>query len=72
MDKLAQKRKEISERIAFLLKRKGWTQQRLATEAGMKKSYISAILHEQANLTLSSVVKLEEALREGLLVVPGE
>jgi transcriptional regulator with XRE-family HTH domain len=70
MDKLAQKRKKIAERIAVLLESKGWTQQQLADEAGVRKSYVSAILHEKANLTLSSVVRLEEALREELLIVP--
>ena len=72
MDKLAQKRHKIAQRIASLLESREWTQQTLADKAGMKKSYLSAILHEEVNLTLETVVKLETALKAELLVVPSE
>ncbi len=70
MDKPAQKRQKVAARIAALLKEKGWTQQELAKRAGVKKSYISSVLAGDANLTLSSIVRFETALRGIILDVP--
>ncbi len=70
MDKEGQKRQQVAARIATLLKDKGWTQQQLADKAGVKKSYVSSVLAGGANLTLSSIVRFETALREIILAVP--
>ena len=70
MDKLIQKRLQVAARIGTLLKDKGWTQQQLANKAGVKKSYVSSVLAGDANLTLSSIVRFETALREIILAVP--
>jgi transcriptional regulator with XRE-family HTH domain len=72
MDKLERKRRLIAKRIATILEAKGWSQQDLADAAGKGKSYISAIMAGEANLTLASIVNLEEALREEIIsVTPG-
>jgi transcriptional regulator with XRE-family HTH domain len=72
MDKLSQKRQQVATRIAALLEEKGWTQQQLADKAGVKKSYISSVLAGDANLTLSSIVRFETALKALILTVPNE
>ena len=63
MDKTLQKQQEIGKRVAFLRKAKGWTQTDLADKAGIPtKSYVSEIEKGKHNLTLGTIVQLEQAL----------
>jgi transcriptional regulator with XRE-family HTH domain len=69
MLKLAQKQEKIARRISGILEEREWTQQVLADKAGMKKSYLSAILSGEVNLTLGTITRLEEALKAPLVTV---
>ncbi len=70
MDKILQKQAEIGERVAFLRKRKGWTQTELAEKSGIStKSYISEIESGTHNLTLKKIVQLEQAFHAKIVTV---
>lgn len=62
--KLSQKelQERIAERISEVLLEKNWTQQVLVERTGFPKSYVSKIMHGDANLTLATIVRLSEAL----------
>lgn len=49
-----------------------WTQSRLATESGLKESYISRIIHSDANFQVSTLARIVRALgvRVTLVEVP--
>lgn len=66
---LVRRKKQIAERIAGLLEAKGWTQKELAERAGMKESYVSKVLHADANLTLGTIALFEATLEEQLIKV---
>lgn len=51
------------------LEAKRWKQQDLADRLEKPKSYISAILHSTANLSLRTVVELEEVLGERIVKI---
>jgi transcriptional regulator with XRE-family HTH domain len=73
MDKTLQKQQEIGKRVAFLRKRKGWTQTELAEKSGIPtKSYISEIESGTHNLTIGTIVRLEQALHAKIVVVAKE
>ncbi len=55
-------RLNVAEIIISALKRKGWRQGDLAREASMKESFISRVLHSNANCTLDTVARLFHAL----------
>ena len=61
-------RLSFTELIIDQLKRKGWTQRRLAEEAGMKEPAISRILHGDVNCTFETVGKLVWALGIGVRI----
>lgn len=70
MDKTLRKQQEIGERVAFLRKKKGWTQTDLARESGIPtKSYISEIESGSHNLTIGTIVRLEQALHGKIVTV---
>jgi transcriptional regulator with XRE-family HTH domain len=72
MDKILQKQAEIGNRVAFLRKRKGWTQTELAEKSGIStKSYISEIESGTHNLTLKKIVQLEQAFHAKIVTVEG-
>ena len=72
MDKILQKQAEICNRVAFLRKRKGWTQTELAEKSGIStKSYISEIESGTHNLTLKKIVQLEQAFHAKIVTVEG-
>jgi ribosome-binding protein aMBF1 (putative translation factor) len=55
-------RLSLSEVILQSLREKGWTQATLARRSGAKESFISRILHSNANCTLDTAGKLLHAL----------
>ncbi len=67
---LEKRQLEIAERIAMILERKGWNQQDLADATSKGKSYISAILAGETNLTLKTILLLENALGERIIEIP--
>ena len=56
--------KAIAERISHILEKKGLRQQFLADTLVKPKSYISLIMAGGANLTLSTILEIEQALGE--------
>ena len=70
MDKILQKQAEIGNRVAFLRKRKGWTQTELAEKSGIStKSYISEIESGTHNLTLKKIAQLEQAFHAKIVTI---
>lgn len=55
-------RLNLAEIVIRTLRRKGWSQRDLARAASMKESFISRVLHSNANCTLDTVGKLFHAL----------
>jgi transcriptional regulator with XRE-family HTH domain len=51
----------ISEQVFFRREERGWSQDQLATEAGMTQAQVALIEAGQANPTLRSLVKLAHA-----------
>ena len=66
---LPKRQKAIAERISVLLERRGWTQRDLAHRTGMKDSFISRVLHAEANLTLKTIVAFEKTFGEPIISV---
>jgi transcriptional regulator with XRE-family HTH domain len=71
MDKkrLKQLKNGIAERIKTILEEKDWFQQELVRRTGMHKGHISLLLNGEVNLTLETIVALEEALGEPIIEV---
>lgn len=63
-------KKQIAERLHYILKDKGLKQQDLADLSGFSKSYISLIMSGSMNVTLETISTLEQALKETLVVIP--
>lgn len=59
----------ISAKIAKTLEEKGWRQQELADRMELPKSNVSRILSGEANLTISTIVKIEGILGKRILKV---
>lgn len=55
-------RLNLAEIVIRQLRSLGWTQRDLASETGMKESFISRVLHSNANCTLDTIGKLFFAL----------
>ncbi|MAO66079.1 MAG: hypothetical protein CL666_13875 [Balneola sp.] len=60
----------IAAQVQNCLERKGWTQKKLAEEAGLRPSQISEIISGEANPTLKTISALEDALCENVIVAP--
>lgn len=67
--RLNQLKKGIGDRIQSILEQKDWYQADLVRETGTNKSNISNILHGNVNLTLETIVALEDALGEKIIQV---
>jgi len=52
--------------------RPGWTQHKVAQEAGMKDSQISALVHGETNCTIDTMAKVMFALGHRLYLVPAD
>lgn len=72
MNTLTEKRTQIKERIAAILKEKGISQAELARRAEVPRSFITRIMDETADSppTLSTIVKLETALESTIIEIP--
>lgn len=55
--------------LAALRKMRGWSQERLALECGMARSYLGGVERGQRNLSLKNLVKLASALNISLPVL---
>jgi transcriptional regulator with XRE-family HTH domain len=69
MDKSAQTRKKVADRINALLEEKGWSQAQLARETGIGKGRISVICGGTENLSLDTITRLEVALKDKIIEV---
>ncbi|GHU11385.1 hypothetical protein AGMMS50225_16780 [Betaproteobacteria bacterium] len=49
-------------RLIEIRKQKGWSQERLALESGLARSYLGGVERGQRNLALLNIFKLAEAL----------
>lgn len=66
---LVRKQNEIADKIYRLLKQRNLTQKEFAQQLGMKESQLCKILAANANLTLKTIVKIETALNEEIVVI---
>lgn len=49
-------------KLVEIRKTKGWSQERLALESGLARSYLGGVERGQRNIALLNIVKLAEAL----------
>lgn len=54
--------RRFGQRIAELRGQKGWSQERLALESGLARSYVGGIERGQRNLALINILRLARAL----------
>ncbi|THU04604.1 helix-turn-helix transcriptional regulator [Lampropedia puyangensis] len=62
-------------RLIELRKAKGWSQERLALESGLARSYLGGVERGHRNIALLNIVKLAETLEvaaPALLELPAE
>ena len=55
----------FGKRVREVRHERGWTQEQLAFEAGVKRSYLSEVENGQRNVSLDVVEKLAKALGVG-------
>lgn len=53
----------FGKRLAMLRKTHGWSQERLALESGLARSYVGGIERGQRNLSLINICRLAETLK---------
>jgi transcriptional regulator with XRE-family HTH domain len=68
--RLIDKQMEISSQISRYLRQQGLTQKELAQKAGIGESQLSEIVRGEGNPTLKTLVKIEEALGQDIIVAP--
>lgn len=56
-------RKLFGRRLAQLRKERGWSQERLALESGIARSYLGGVERGNRNLALLNIVRLADALK---------
>lgn len=54
--------KQFGRRLATLRKAKGWSQEALALESGIARSYLGGVERGQRNIALVNICRLAEAL----------
>lgn len=69
-EKFIGKQLDIAAQIDTYLKETGWTQKKLAEEAGLRPSQLSKIMAGEANPTLRTITNIEEALGKDIIVCP--
>lgn len=55
-------RKQFGKRLAALRKARGWSQEALALESGIARSYLGGVERGQRNIALVNICRLAEAL----------
>jgi transcriptional regulator with XRE-family HTH domain len=55
-------KKAFGKRLAELRKNKGWSQEKLALESGLARSYLGGVERGQRNLSLVNICKLADTL----------
>lgn len=50
-------------RLALVRKQKGWSQEKLALESGIARSYLGGVERGQRNIALINICKLAETLQ---------
>jgi transcriptional regulator with XRE-family HTH domain len=54
--------KLFGERLVELRKEKGWSQEKLALESGLARSYLGGVERGQRNIALINICRLADAL----------
>lgn len=52
----------FGQRVAYLRKQIGWSQEKLANESGLARSYLGGVERGQRNIALVNICRLAEAL----------
>jgi transcriptional regulator with XRE-family HTH domain len=52
----------FGQRLALLRKEKGWSQEHLALQSGLARSYLGGVERGQRNIGLENIVKLAQTL----------
>lgn len=52
----------FGQRISYLRKQLGWSQEKLALESGLARSYLGGVERGQRNIALVNICRLAEAL----------
>jgi len=55
-------KKQLGKNVARLRREKGWSQEQLAFESGLHRTYISGIERSVRNPTVTTIAKVAEAL----------
>jgi transcriptional regulator with XRE-family HTH domain len=53
---------KFGRRLAVLRKERGWSQERLALESGLARSYLGGVERGQRNIALLNILKLARSL----------
>ena len=63
----------LGRRVQELRKQRGWSQQRLASAAGLDRTYLGTVEQGKQNITIGAALKLADALDTSLgeLIDPG-
>ncbi|GAB4039234.1 helix-turn-helix domain-containing protein [Spirosoma gilvum] len=69
-ERLVNKLLDISERVHFLLKEKGMSQKDLAVTLNKSESEISKWLSGSHNFELKTIIRIESALKEEVVIIP--
>lgn len=59
----------FGQRLTMLRKEKGWSQEQLALQSGMARSYLGGVERGQRNIALENIVKLARTLEIRLSVL---
>ncbi|MBK9616760.1 MAG: helix-turn-helix transcriptional regulator [Uliginosibacterium sp.] len=54
--------RKFGQRLAILRKERGWSQERLALESGLARSYLGGVERGQRNLALLNILKIARTL----------
>ncbi|MYJ12045.1 MAG: helix-turn-helix transcriptional regulator [Gemmatimonadetes bacterium] len=56
----------LGRRVQELRKARGWSQQKLAAEAGLDRTYLGTVEQGRQNITIGAALRLAEALEKTL------
>jgi len=56
---------KFGRRLALLRKERGWSQERLALESGLARSYLGGVERGQRNIALLNILRLARSLECG-------